>query len=145
MQSGGEIYQNINSLAEGTFVLVAAEGYKKEYQAPPQPVFTDADLEKQIHDALTQKWRSTTVIRKVILTEKEWRVETNALGVPVHKVLRVYAITNPNPEKYTPEEASHCYATPYEVKREYAGNGQYSTQVKWHSSGGRDNYEVECQ
>ncbi len=143
-ENEGKMYTNKLPFSEGQFVLNANAAYKKVLQKAPQAVMNDSALEKQIQETLAFRWRKTTIIDKVILTEKDWRIETNALGVPVHKVLRVYAITHPNPEKYSKEESSKCYATPYEVKREYIGNNQYSDKILWHSSGGRANYEVEC-
>lgn len=140
VKNDGKEYSNKKPLSEGDFSLVSDADYKKVLQNPPSAVINDAKLEKQIKQALTAKWQKTTVIIKVILTEKQWRVEKDFAGNPVHKILRVYAITRPASGQY----ANTCFATPYEIKRNYIGNGKYSDKIVWHSSGGRPNYEVKC-
>jgi len=120
--------------------IIQEADFAKKLDAAPKALYSDAQLEKKIFDVLTFRWRKTTIIKKVILTEKEWRVERNALGVPTCKVLKCYAITSPSSGEY----ANTCFATPYEVKYEYLENGTYSNELKWHSSGGRPNYEVAC-
>lgn len=134
-------YTNKKPVTEGTMNITMKEDYKVVLKAPPKAVKKDAALEEKIKKALAFRWKKTTVIVKVILTEKEWRVEKNALGVPLRKVLKVYAITKPIDGEY----ANNCFATPYEVKRKFIGNGKYSDEIIWYSSGGRPNYEVECE
>ncbi len=131
---------NIKPLTEGSLKITMKEDYKKKYKAPPKAVMKDINLEKKIKETLTFRWKSMEIL-EVILTDKEWRIERNALGVPVCKVLQVYAITRPKEGEYS----NTCFATPFEMEKEYLENGKYSTKILWHSSGGRDKYEVICK
>jgi hypothetical protein len=140
VQKDGNVMENKTPLTEGEMILKAEKDYVVEFEAPPAAAMNNPELEKKVFDALAFRWRKNTVIKKVILTERKWRTEYNALGVPIASILKVYAITSPKDGEY----ANSCFATPFEVKKEYLENGQLSDEVKWHSSGGRPNYEVSC-
>ena len=100
----------------------------------------DINLENQIKETLAFRWKEIEIL-EVILTDNEWQIERSAIGVPICKILKVYAITSSKEGEYS----NVCFATPFEVKKEYLENDKYSTKILWHSSGGRPNYEVKCK
>ncbi len=126
---------NQKPLTAGEFTVTMKKDWEKEYKEPPKAVMHDSKLEKKILDALSARWKKSEFL-KVILTEKDWRVERNIAGVPERKVLRVYAISR--------LQSGECMVESFEVKRKYTGDGKYSDQILWYSSGGRAGYEVKC-
>ncbi len=135
----GKTFTNKAPVTEGTMHIHSKTGYKKEYKAPPKAVMTDAALAAKIKESLAYRWRKTSIIKEVILTDKTWEVQKNAAGVPVRKVLSVHAITSPKNN----ESSNKCFVSAFEVKKKYIGNGKYSDEIIWFSSG--PSYEVECK
>jgi hypothetical protein len=131
-------YTNKKPLTEGTMKIHMEADYKKTLEAPPAAVMSDASLEKQIAQALTNRWGNST-FKRVILTHKNWEVEYNGVGVPLRKVLTVHTISTP---KSGPTR-NDCFVDKFQVQKKYLGGNKYSDEILWYSSGG--SYQTDCE
>lgn len=95
VRKDGKEYTNEKTFTEGILKLTLEKDFQIVLKAAPKAVMNNPALENKIKDALVFRWGKTSDIKKVILTESNWKVENNYAGIPVHKILTVYAITSP--------------------------------------------------